>query len=382
MNNSNTVDIDNTSHGNPNPSNLECWVRLYQDVPPDDISSSMTNDDGTRTILTLRAIMDVFPIRPVPQDIDGLCMAVQVEYSHLISQVSPIHFKVYESMSSATDVLTLPSTTMPLLRGHQVPLGTTSLQPLVVVVVLPTMSAVASPAEAFHEAAGQAVVDENEEATESEEDYCKEVLGWANEFATAIMSGLEDIPGSNGNMHLMRDVMDLENGNKRDVILRGTTIDFWNQCVEYLYDTRYQARLCVVGTPGIGKTTSTAFAIRTLLQNNKTVVYHIRGNHSTGWYYEFVPKRNVLVTQVTVKAFPECTSIRNIPSLRRSTTCYIVDPGETKDSCSPSCFAPKFMLVASPDDRHWGGSDFTKKRSKTRSEFKFFPVWNLEEIQL
>jgi hypothetical protein len=195
----------------------------------------MTNDDGTRTISKHRAIRDVFPIRPVPQDIDGLCMAVQVEYSRLISQVSTFQLMVYESMSSATDVLTLPSTTMPLLRGHQVPLGTTSLQPLVVVVVLPTMPAVASPAEAFHEAAGQAVADENEEATESEEDRLKEVLGWANEFATAIMSDLEDIPGSNGNMHFMRDVMDLENGNKRDVILRVGTIDFWNQCKMNFY---------------------------------------------------------------------------------------------------------------------------------------------------
>jgi hypothetical protein len=60
-----------------------------------------------------------------------------------------------------------------------------------------------------------------------------------------------------------------------------------------------------------------------------------------------------------------------------STPYYIVDPGETKDSCILSFFEPKFMLVASPNERHWGGSKFTRCKAEFVRSSNLFPVWDL-----
>jgi hypothetical protein len=40
------------------------------------------------------------------------------------------------------------------------------------------------------------------------------------------------------------------------------------------------------------------------------------------------------------------------------------------------------MLVSSPDERHWGGSSFIKYREQLTWTFKYFPIWDFEEINL
>jgi hypothetical protein len=101
------------------------------------------------------------------------------------------------------------------------------------------------------------------------------MLDRANQFASSMMSVLEKIPGSNG-MEVMKDVIDLDNGIKRDVIVRSVTIRFWHACMKFLNSARNRPKLYVLGTPGIGKTTGIAFPIRILLKQGKTVVYHKR----------------------------------------------------------------------------------------------------------
>ena len=58
-----------------------------------------------------------------------------------------------------------------------------------------------------------------------------------------------------------------------------------------------------------------------------------------------------------------------------------VDPGMTKDSCNPATtFLPKVIIVASPDDRHWGESEFRKMRDGVGGFFLYYPLWKLEEL--
>jgi hypothetical protein len=49
----------------------------------------------------------------------------------------------------------------------------------------------------------------------------------------------------------------------------------------------------------------------------------------------------------------------DIPSFTKADTYYIVDPGQTNDSCNPPTNFSLF-IVASPDERHQGESEFAK----------------------
>ena len=62
----------------------------------------------------------------------------------------------------------------------------------------------------------------------------------------------EDIPNSNG-MKVLRNAIVLETGKRIDVVIRSITEDFWQTVI----DTTNRSRVGAVGTPGIGKTTST-----------------------------------------------------------------------------------------------------------------------------
>jgi hypothetical protein len=62
-------------------------------------------------------------------------------------------------------------------------------------------------------------------------------------------------------------------------------------------------------------------------------------------------------------------------------TYYVVDPGQTKVSCSPPAFFEgKVVIVASPDDCHWGKSEHKKERDTIHGIFLYFPVWTLQEL--
>jgi hypothetical protein len=202
----------------------------------------------------------------------------------------------------------------------------------------------------------------------------------AEAFAESIMREPEPIAGSDG-MSMLRDVVMLgKTGGLINVFLRKITVPFWQACIDLVNmpDARY--RVCAVGSPGIGKTTCTPVLIRMLLKRQATVVYLIRSVEETRFYYEFVPNAN---GSVTTNVYPETERTPNIESLNSESTYYVVDPGPTKDSCNPSNnFQAKVVIVASPDSRHWGNSEFRKARLPGPVEgfFKFFPVWELSEL--
>ena len=372
MDNDNTA--DNTANKNKNFDSV--WVRLYELVDTDaPVSASRTDAAGTRTMTTFRAMGNPFEIEPVPRNIDKLCDKVKDKRLNALKYVDAADLVVYKFKEPVSDEINLPvpgvgdrSTTASkkLSVGDKVPLGTTSLNPLVV--VAPAMTAITSTSTA----AVQATEKENALAMEG-------ALDRARKFVTSIMSDMEEIPWSNG-MQVMRGVTRLEAGTEGDIVIRRITEPFWKECLRVVNEKGMRRRVCAVGTPGIGKTTSTPFLLRMLLMQGHTVVYHVRTEQLRGWYYEFVPQ---LDNSVIANVYPERGSMDKIESLQCNSTFYIVDPGKTKDSCDlDDLFQPKLMIVASPDEGHWGGSEFRKDRGIVLGIFRVYPMWDLEELQL
>jgi hypothetical protein len=202
------------------------------------------------------------------------------------------------------------------------------------------------------------------------------------DFLTSIQKELVPIPNSGG-MYVLYNVIFLETERKHPVIVRSSTEPFWENVIEevdeqdtYGYNIN---SVCVVGTSGIGKTTTTYFLIRMLLQRHKTVVYNIRSNKCSGYIYEFTPKKDKDM-DVQVKVYTD-SELEKISSLDKNDTYYIVDPGMTKDNCHPGVqFKCRIIIVASPDERHWGGSSFSKRRTGYGGIFQQMPVWEANEI--
>jgi hypothetical protein len=201
----------------------------------------------------------------------------------------------------------------------------------------------------------------------------------ATEFIKSIMADFEEVSFSY-NMSVLRNVFQLETGTEVDVVIHLTTENFWQECVHQFKDYTKINRVRVVGTRGIGKTIATSILIRKLLVEGHTVVFLIRTVNKTGWYYEFslrAPTR-----KIAINVFPEKLHHDEIASLRNTSTYYVVDPGNTEDSCDPDCdFKARVILISSPDARHWGESPFTNRyKGAVQGTFKYFPLWTYWEL--
>jgi hypothetical protein len=115
---------------------------------------------------------DVFPILPVPIKIGLLRKAVKADNPNALKDVDAAQLKVYQFTRSVTHDIPLPDTAGPLVADSLVPMSSTRLSPLMVVV--PPV-----PIEDDKETRGERWVR-------------------ANEFAKSIMPNPEDIPDSGG----------------------------------------------------------------------------------------------------------------------------------------------------------------------------------------
>jgi Retrotransposon hot spot protein len=196
------------------------------------------------------------------------------------------------------------------------------------------------------------------------------------------MKDYEDIPNSDG-MRVLRDVALLgdDADGSDNIVLRTITEDFWQKVIQGT-ETH---RICALGTPGIGKSFSTCILIRLLLKAKKNVVYHYRygGGEKNCFVYFFTPSTGKS-DYIDVKVIAETEFDKSDTAVDNNSIYYIVDPGKTKDSCDPNeVFRGKVIIVASPDERHWGKSEFEKSRlgyKRQSGSFRYFPVWTLEEI--
>jgi hypothetical protein len=211
----------------------------------------------------------------------------------------------------------------------------------------------------------------------------------AEKFYQAIMADLVDVDvdvdvdGGNLIKGVMSSVPDHYLGIAENIIVREDDHTFWTKIIADLAEegTAVSKRVVAVGSPGIGKSTTAAYATRLLLQKEKTVVYKHRTEDDTGYYVEFTPSPSS--NQVEIELYPEQTKVSEIPSLLDTETYYLVDPGKTKTSCNPGPFVlARVIIVASPDERHWGGSSFQKDdRTGLGGEIRYFPAWTLPQLQ-
>jgi hypothetical protein len=214
-------------------------------------------------------------------------------------------------------------------------------------------------------------IDDEQERT----DYLDETKS-AQAFINSLMQAkYEDIPNSGG-MKVLKNILDLESEESKDIVVRNCTIPFWEECLKVVNTPNRRDRVAAIGTPGTGKTTSTPILIRMLLEKNETVVYLVRTEDKSGWYYKFVPDGT---GKITTMIFSEKLPPSDIPF--SDSTFYIVDPGDSKTSCNPPTdFRPKVIIVASPDPGHWGEREFTKERATVEGTMRFYPVWSKEEL--
>ena len=186
------------------------------------------------------------------------------------------------------------------------------------------------------------------------------------------MKPYKDIPNSSG-MKCLFDVLSIEENLASNVVLRNITEDFWRKVIE----TTAVHRVCALGSPGVGKTTTTCILIRLLLEDKKTVVYRVRKCDKDGFIYMFTPSSDAVDVRVIREfEFHDSDTEVNIDSIY-----YIVDPGQTSDNCNLSGdYIGNVIIVASPDERHWKDYDFFKLRRRKTGTLLFFPVWTLQEL--
>jgi hypothetical protein len=199
----------------------------------------------------------------------------------------------------------------------------------------------------------------------------------AQEFVVSLMAAESEMVPDGDGMNVLKGVKDIRGGPAVNIILRWTTEPFWEAC-KLLADKGH--RVCAIGSPGIGKSTTTPVLIKLLLGKGITVVYLKRTTNSTGFYYQFTP--NVATGATDVMLFSEDTKDAHVEALTQEATFFIIDPDETDTTCNPSPFVKARVIInASPDNRHWGKNEFAKARDGyTGGQFLYFPLWSLAEL--
>ena len=187
-------------------------------------------------------------------------------------------------------------------------------------------------------------------------------------------------------MRVWRNIPDPYTGKPRNIVLRSIVEPFWQSCidrVEIRSPDFVRYRVCALGTPGIGKTWTTPLLLRMLLLQRSTVVYIRRSNNCKSCYFEFVPTPEEEPLEVTVNVYPETPIYLDckIPSLNKTSTYYVVDPGKTEENCDPDeFFEARVIIISSPNEKNWGGKNFLKDNSEQTGIFRYYPLWDLNEL--
>lgn len=178
-------------------------------------------------------------------------------------------------------------------------------------------------------------------------------------------------------MFLLKNILDIRSGEGCTIVLRHDTVAFWKACITTAQDGR---RVCGVGSPGVGKSTTALVALDLLLAVGITVVYLKRTTDESGWYYQFVPGDGGVMTTL----FPEKMKAADIASLQESSTYFLIDPDQTSDTCDPAPTVLASVIInASPDSKHWSDTEFTKPRDgRPGGLFLYFRLWDLPELQI
>lgn len=212
-------------------------------------------------------------------------------------------------------------------------------------------------------------------------------------FVDDLMIKCRRIDDGTPRMTILKD-MHWHNGFLTDLVVRACTVPFWRACIEVVEDRAHRPsrRVCAVGSPGIGKTTSTVVLIYMLLRDEKTVLYHPRGSDCI---FEFGCQKDLPATTSGTPTFTCTCTVHDegifptgIPSTFDEKAYYIVDPTASKGDFNPPYtigFKAKVIIVSSPNDVHWGGANFMKQRYNdvvpvSGGILLYYPLWTLDEM--
>jgi len=157
--------------------------------------------------------------------------------------------------------------------------------------------------------------------------------------------------------------------------------DIWELVDETVQSRPLKKPVCVVGAPGIGKSTTFAYLMKKLLSEGKTVTYLKRTETQHSHFIQMIPKDG---GNPVVKVYPEASQVSLLPTMRDPEAYLLVDSGKTKTSCDWSeAIEAKLVINASPDSRHWGENEFVKSRSQQRlagGVLLYLPPYSLPEL--
>ena len=186
-----------------------------------------------------------------------------------------------------------------------------------------------------------------------------------------------------GEMRLWRNIPDLYTGTPLNIVLRSIDEPFWQSCIDTIEISNPEDpyRVCAMGTPGIGKSFTTPLLLRMLLLKGCTVVYIRRSIDQSSWFYEFVPRQETGGgLAATVNVYPEESNKSYFPSLRVQSNYYVVDPGSSKENCSPDeFFEAHVIIISSPIPEHWGAHKFLDRNTGV-GLCHYYPIWNYSDL--
>jgi hypothetical protein len=189
----------------------------------------------------------------------------------------------------------------------------------------------------------------------------------------------------NHEMRVIADLPVLGGPAKMDLVIREVNKFLWLQALALADPGKEDLRICIFGTPGVGKSASIPHLIRFILQQNRSVVYLMRDKERLSWYYEFIPTNDENMPY-NCSVYPESTHPYDIACLKDKQACYIIDSGDTVDDCIPrNELQARVIIVASADDKHWGGSNFFKENYNGGYQAKggtllCYSLWSLGEL--
>ena len=143
--------------------------------------------------------------------------------------------------------------------------------------------------------------------------------------------------------------------------------EVWDEVLQHDYD-----KSAVIGSPGIGKSWSSAFYVKKLLENKKLVAYEARQSNAV---YMFVPpgKDNGNEEYVAYRTSIQSWDPNSCPALQSIETYYYIDPGRAESSADIPLLSAHTAVGPSPEPQHLG--EWGK-----RARFFYLGPWSYEDI--
>jgi hypothetical protein len=201
----------------------------------------------------------------------------------------------------------------------------------------------------------------------------------AKAFITSVMQNtIQDIPNGDGMRSLVVASIPSHNVNPVTVFIRKHVQSYFKVCMER---AQMGHPVSAVGSQGTGKSTSTPYLVRLLLEDKaRTVVYLVRTPEKSGWFYEFSSSDSGSI--ISTNVYPERINAEGITSLGDPNNAYVVDPNGTQTTCIPerSQVRAQIYVVPSPNADQVGGTNFGKDRGDFLGGVEVVNTrWTLEE---